>query len=113
MRWTVCLGAGSASQMPRSERSSNAQAAASGKSLAKCEKSLFLRHFGEHRKRILLYRVLLLLLLLLIMASQRCSTDEQLLGEEAYRVAPCFISALVLGACPLTAGCCYPIWAAF
>ena len=41
-------GAGSAYQMPTSERPSNAQDAASQKSLAKCEKSLCLRHFGEH-----------------------------------------------------------------
>ena len=40
--------AGSAYQMPTSKRPSNAQDAASGKSLAKCEKSLCLRHFGEH-----------------------------------------------------------------
>jgi hypothetical protein len=41
-------GAGSAYQMPTSERPSNAQDAASGKSLAKSEKPLCLRHFGEH-----------------------------------------------------------------
>ena len=40
--------AGSAYQMPTSKRPSNAQGAASQKSLAKCEKSLCLRHFGEH-----------------------------------------------------------------
>ena len=35
-------------QMPTSKRPSNAQDAASQKSLAKCENPLCLRHFGEH-----------------------------------------------------------------
>jgi len=41
-------GAGSAYQMPTSKRPSNAQDAASQKSVAKCENPLCLRHFGEH-----------------------------------------------------------------
>jgi hypothetical protein len=41
-------GADSAYQTPTSKRPSNAQDAASGKSLAKCENPLCLRHFGEH-----------------------------------------------------------------
>jgi len=35
-------------QMPTSKRPPNARDAASGKSLAKCEKTLISGHFGEH-----------------------------------------------------------------